>query len=102
MCSSVQRMVRVVQHETTRELLGLDGEPDESPENSSLLSVPYSLGMTSTPHDVRTKLLSQHVEIVDCTSSYAPHTFWSLHVKHFKCFNHITCKFMFISHCTWY
>jgi len=34
MCSSVQRVVRVVRHETTRELLGLDGDPDESPENS--------------------------------------------------------------------
>jgi hypothetical protein len=27
---------------------------------------------------------------------------WSLHVKHFKCFYHITGKFMFISHCTRY
>jgi hypothetical protein len=34
MCSSVQRVVRVVRHETTRDLLSLDGEPDESPENS--------------------------------------------------------------------
>jgi hypothetical protein len=34
MCSSVQRVVRVVRQETARELLGLDGEPDESPENS--------------------------------------------------------------------
>ena len=30
----MQRVVRAVRHETTRQLLGLDADPDESPENS--------------------------------------------------------------------
>jgi len=34
MCRSVQRVVRAVRHETTREILGLAADPDESPENS--------------------------------------------------------------------
>ena len=34
MCSSVQRVVRTARQETTRQLLGLDAEPDDSPANS--------------------------------------------------------------------
>ena len=34
MCSSVQRVVRTARQETTRQLLGLDAEPDEPPTNS--------------------------------------------------------------------
>jgi len=33
-CRSVQRVVRAVRQETTRQLLGLDADPDESPDNS--------------------------------------------------------------------
>jgi hypothetical protein len=68
MCNSVQRVVSVVRHEITCGLLGLDGEPDESPENSyaevrALFRRDDLRGSTS--HDVRTKPLSQHVEIAN-------------------------------------
>jgi hypothetical protein len=72
-CSSVQRVVRTESHETTHELLGLDADLDESPENS--YATVRAIYMRDDFNTARC-LHKNFVESADGASRYAPHNLW--------------------------